>query len=410
LRLHKAGVFAGELKQKTSDIPEDGIEEKVTPNAYLQHFAKSSTGYLTTQVSFANDRFGENEFEYEVMMGLYTYDNRPISANKKKMIVAADWKFAWTSQTYGWPEVGKWSVGTYRIKVWVNDQKVGETAFYIFDDSEPASVLKSENGVKVNQLEFYESGEFFRPGLTKSPATEFARKTTRRIFWVVRGDNQLHQVRAQRPNIIGYFYKPNGILVGESANHYLVAPEVKEAVLVEGIGWDAPGNWDVGEYRFELEQDNQLIAERKITITDRFAKPQDSSAVVHYGILDAGTFAGEITIPVDDPGKIYEKKFTQDKLTYVWAELVLANNPNHTKLHTHQVRWEFIGPGGRLIGQAENDFTILPEWKVARQKASIGWDDPKKWQTGYYKVRISIDGQLERIVRFQVIAPEPIKP
>lgn len=409
LSLNKVGVFPGKHETKTAEIAEDGSVEERVATVYLQHFPQSKTAYLTTQVSFKNERFGQNEYAYEVMMGLYTYDNRPISANKKKMIVASDWQYAWTSQTYGWPEPGKWSVGTYRIKVWVDGALMGETAFYVFNDTDSAAKPDLKSRIKINQLELYEGGDFFRPGLTKSPATEFPRRTTRRIFWVVRGINELFQARAQRPNLIGYFYKPDGTLLGESSNQFLIAPEVKDIVLVEGVGWSVPGNWDVGEYRFELEQDNELISERKFSITDRFAKPKDTTAVVHYGVLDAGVFAGEVTVPEDDPGRLYGKKFEKGELTYIWAELVLANNPNHKELHSHKMHWEFIGPGGVLMGQAENDFSILPEWKIARQKASIGHDDPKKWEIGHYKVRISIDGHLERVVRFEITEPSALK-
>ena len=262
--------------------------------------------------------------------------------------------------------------------------------------------LEADSEIEIEKLDLYEGGDFFRPGLTKVPARKFSKRTTRRIYWVARGKNELHQVRAQRPNVIGYFYKPDGTLMGEAANRYLIAPEVENIVLVEGVGWQTPGNWDVGKYRFELEQDNKLVAERTFEITDRFAKPRTMARVVHYGILDSGAFAGEVTVPDDKPGRLYEKSFEAESLKYVWAELVLANNPNHEKMHSHRVRWEFIGPGGVLVGQAENDFTILPEWKTARQKASFGHDDSKKWKKGHYKVRISIDGRLERIVRFEV--------
>ena len=227
--------------------------------SYAQHFARSRTSFLTAQVTFENGRFGENEFDYEVMVGLYTYDNRPISANKKRMVVAADWKYAWTSQSYGWEEAGKWSVGTYRIKAWVNGELAGETAFYLFDDEADPEALKGEAEIDIDKLELFEGGEFFRPGLTKTAATSFSRRTTRRIYWVVRAKNRLHEVRAQHPNVIGYFYRPDGTLMGETPNRFLIAPEVKDIVLVEGIGWPTPGNWDVGTYRFELEGGRRQI-------------------------------------------------------------------------------------------------------------------------------------------------------
>ncbi len=403
LRPYRIGVFAGKADpaSKPGAADETGALVAGGPR-YAQHFARSGTGYLTAQVTFENGRFGENEFTYEVMVGLYTYDNRPISANRKMMIVAADWKYAWTSQSYGWDEPGKWSVGTYRIKAWVNGELAGETAFYVFDDKADPEVLKGEAEIDIDKLELFEGGEFFRPGLTKTAATSFSRRTTRRIYWVARAKNRLHEVRAQQPNVIGYFYRPDGTLMGETPNRFLIAPEVRDIVLVEGIGWATPGNWDAGTYRFELEQNNRLVAERKFEVVDRFQKEQIAARVVHYGIVDGGVFAGDVTLPEDDPGRVFEKVFEGGALNHVWAELVVANNPNHTEAHSHKARWEFLGPNGVLLGQAETDFTILPEWKTARQRASTGFDDPKKWVKGHYKVRVSLDGHLERVLRFEV--------
>jgi hypothetical protein len=403
LRPYRIGVFSG--KDDPARMPgaadETGAQGSGGPQ-YAQHFARSGTGYLTAQVTFENGRFGENEFTYEVMVGLYTYDNRPISANKKKMVVAADWKYAWTSQSYGWDEPGKWSVGTYRVKAWVNGELAGETAFYVFDDKADPEALRGEAEIEIDKLDLFEGGEFFRPGLTKTASTTFSRRTTRRIYWVARAKNRLHEVRAQHPNVIGYFYRPDGTLMGETPNRFLIAPEVKDIVLVEGIGWPTPGNWDVGTYRFELEQNNRLVAERSFEVTDRFQKEQATAKVVHYGMIDGGVFAGSITLPGDDPGRVYEKVFSGATLSYVWAEIVVANNPNHTEAHSHKARWEFLGPNGVLLGQVETDFTILPEWKTARQRASAGFDDPKKWVKGHYKVRVSIDGRLEKVLRFEV--------
>ncbi|MCP5120319.1 MAG: hypothetical protein GY953_56715, partial [bacterium] len=366
---------------------------------YASHFPISKARYIATQVVFENLRRGENEFEYDVTMGLYTFDNQLISAHKKKMLVAADWSFAWATQSYGWKEAGRWSVGTYRVKVWLGEEKVGEAAIYLHDDSKELPPSVAEIGVK--SLEFYEGGGFFRPGPAEQAGTKFARSKTRRIYWVLGGENKLHQVRAQRPNIVGYFYRPDGTLLGEAANRFLIAPEVKDVVLVEGIGWATPGSWEPGRYRFELEQDHRVVAEKFFEITDPFVKPRERPRVIHYGIIDAGVFAGTAAEPADEIGRKYQSEFARRDTRHVWSELVVVNNPNHTKPHAHKISWQYYGPDGALLGKTETDFMIQPEWKTARQKASFGWADPGKWKAGAYKVRIVVDGELARVVRFE---------
>ena len=57
------------------------------------------------------------------------------------------------------------------------------------------------------------------------------RSKVRRIYWVLKGANQLHGLRSQRPNVVGYFYRPDGTLLGETRNRFLIAPEIEEVVL-----------------------------------------------------------------------------------------------------------------------------------------------------------------------------------
>lgn len=416
-----AGVVAQGAKPKRASQPgvkfhavkffEHGAAATAAPTAgasegqgekrdYASTFPISTARFIGSQVVFENLRQGGGEFAYEVTMGLYSFDNQLISAHKKKMQVAADWKYTWASQSWGWPEAGRWSVGTYRIKVWVGDEKVGEAAIYLQDDSKP--LPPSVAAIAVKDLEFYEGGSFFRPGPAEQAATKFARSEVRRIYWVVRGENQLHRVRAQRPNVVGYFYRPDGTLLGEAANRFLVAPEVKDVVLVEGLGWATSGNWAPGRYRFELEQDHRVVAEKTFEVTDPFLKPRQRPQVIHYGIIDAGVFAAGEETPPDEIGRQYGSAFVRGETTFVWSELVVVNNPNHREPHSHRVSWLYYQPDGALMGQTETDFVIQPEWKTARQKASFGWAQAGKWQVGAYKLRIVIDGQLARVVRFEI--------
>ncbi len=405
LRLYRIGAFPGLSDEKPTEEAEGGEERK--PVKYAVHFPRNSAGYITAQASFVNKRYAENQFSYEVTMGLYTYDNRPISAHKKKMVVAADWKYAWITQSYGWPDAGKWTVGTYRIKVWVDGELAGESSFYVYDDEKDPKA--NENGIDIRSIEFYEGGDFFKPGLGATPAVRFPRRSTRRIYWVARGKNLRYLERAQQPRVTAYFYRPDGSLMGVAPNRYLIAPEVENAVLVEGIGWSAPGNWGPGKYRFELEQDNRIVATRSFEITDPFVKPRTKPWAVHFGILEAGLFAGGRELDEEDaPKRSYVNRFSRTERLGIWGDLVVANNPNHTEPHSHEVRWEVHGPSGLLLHGFTEPLEIQPEWKTARQTVLLGYREPGEWPEGNYKVLLSIDGNLVKVMRFRMEGPGPI--
>ena len=296
------------------------------------------------------------------------------------MVVPPEWKFAWASQSYGWVVAGRWGAGTYRVKVWLGRDKVGESAFYLDDDGK--ELPKSVAGLTLGDLEFYEAGSFFRPGPAEKAETTFARSKARKIYWVVRGTNKLHQVRAQRPNVVGYFYRPDGTLLGEVANRFLIPPEVKEAVLVEGLGWGLSGNWDPGEYRFELEQDHRVVMEKSFEITDPFLKPRVRPQVIHYGIIAAGVFAGTEAAPKDEIGRKYPSEMPAGETETLWAELVVVNNPNHKKAHAHKMSWQCYAPDGSMLSEKTSDFVIRPEWKTARQRISFEPDKAGSWEAG----------------------------
>ncbi|MFT5106921.1 MAG: hypothetical protein ACI9UA_002547 [Pseudoalteromonas tetraodonis] len=365
---------------------------------YASNFPLSSTRHVAGQIVFENLRHGEKASEYEVVVALYSYDNQLIHANKRKLVVPSEWKFAWVSQGYGWEQPGRWSVGTYRVKVWLGKEKVGDAAFYIKDDAETLAPGIAE--MSVRDVQFYEGGGFFRPGPAEEASTTFARSKARRIYWVLGGVNKLHGKRVQRPNIVGYYYRPDGTLLGEAPNRFLVPPEVKDVTLVEGLGWATPGSWEPGKYRFELEQDHRVVAEKSFEITDPFLRPRERPQVIHYGIINAGVFAGSETPPVDEIGRGYATEFSAAETDVLWAELVVVNNPNQRGAHSHKLSWQCLRPDGSLLSETETDFTIQPQWKTARQ--SVPFAGTGEWQPGAYKIRLVIDGKLARVLRFEI--------
>lgn len=401
LAFHAIKFHAGQ----GTPVPAGGGEE--TPELkYGRDFEKGSARFISAQAVFKNLRIGDREFDCKVLIGLFTFKGQLISAREKTLVVPPDWEYTWVSQSFGWPDSGKWDVGTYRVKVWLGGEKVGESAFYVRDDK--AEIASEIGELEIESLGFYEGGDHFRPGITKRPATRFPRSGARHIYWVVRGKNRLHDVRAQRPNVVGYFYRPDGTLMAEAASRRVVLPEVAEVTLVEGVGWPTAGNWAPGRYRFELEQDNKVIATRHFEITDPLIKARTQPRVNHYGLLDAGVFQEPATPPEAPVARrAYQSAFEVADAGKIWAEIVVVNSPNHTTAHTHQVAWEWIGPDGEPLAKSTGDFTIQPAWKTASRRHSFG-TDPKAtpWQVGRYKVRVSIDGTLQKVLRFTVGDPD----
>ena len=284
--------FFGHADPKGADAPPAAGEGEGRAGVkFSRQFDRSGAAFIAAQAVFKNLRVDDNEFDYKLIVGLYTFEGQLVSAAEKRLTVPPDWNYTWASQSFGWPEPGKWDVGTYRVKVWLEGAKVAEAAFYVRDDE--AVIDPGVGELDIKSLSLFEGGDAFTPGITKRPATSFARSRARRIYWVVRADNRLHRTRAQRPNIVAYYYRPDGTLMAASPSRATIAPEVADVTLMEGVGWSEPGHWEPGRYRFELELDNRVIAERHFTISDPKTKPRTRPAVVHFGLLDAGVYSAD---------------------------------------------------------------------------------------------------------------------
>ena len=179
--------------------------------------------------------------------------------------------------------------------------------------------------------------------------------------------------------------------------------------LFEGVGWPTPGNWEPGRFRFELEQDNRVIAERHFEVSDPTRKPRTRPKVVHFGLLDAGVYADSDVALEGEETKArrdYSASFVAEETGPLWAEVVVVNNPNYTTPHSHKVLWEWFAPDGGQLARSEGEFEILPVWKTASHRHYFG-EDPKAtaWEEGFYKIHVTIDGRLEKVLRFALTAP-----
>ncbi len=48
---------------------------------------------------------------------------------------------------------------------------------------------------------------------------------------------------------------------------------------------------------------------------------------------------------------------------------------------------------GNIIRQVDSRFLLEPSWTSFTTDITIGWDEPGQWQSGHYRIDLTIDGE-----------------
>lgn len=396
-RFHSLGAMVVDSGEDLSDAGSPGVEKR-----FERVFLKSELDGVRVAAFFRNEMPGEGVERVEVTLGLFDLADRPIQVKREVIPVERSWSQFVCSQRFGWSEAGRWDVGTYRMRVWLDESLRGESTFFVSaGERDPAIGVTAWT---LTEVDFFEGDNSLAVSELSEPAEEFSRRTTRGIHWMVRGRNPFFGARVWIPDFSVYVFQPDGTLMGVWRNLEAVPPEREEITLTDGFGWNEAGNWMVGEYRVEFEQGNRLVLAREFRVTDPVLEARGRPWAVHIGVAKIGVFAGEREKFPPFPENA--DFFSGEDALSLWGELVVENNPNHSMAHEHEVFWQLVGPDGEPVAGVREPFRIESGWKTARQRVLLDSRNAGEWPTGSYKLLLSIDGRTADVRRFTIGEPE----
>jgi len=257
----------------------------------------------------------------------------------------------------------------------------------------PAPLFAQEKTyLEFEFVKLFEGSYVAPPESQRDYKAQFAKSTTRYVFFLVGAKNLLYKNRTHKPEIVGRYYKPDGSLHGEGKVNVEIPPDWEKADLWGGWGWEKPGNWPVGTYRVEIWFGTKRVGENSFTIYDDRAStsPPITSVPPEQVYLEfkSVTFfeSGATDIPASQ--RQIKTDFPRSATRYINFFVLTRNLLHRNRSHKPLVRGRYFYPDGSFMGEAKVSVEIPPDWQDTNLWAGWGWDKPGNWSLGTYRVEI----------------------
>ncbi len=361
---------------------------------YKNSFSQKDTRYIWCEFQVKNLFYGVREQNLKVKYRYYKPDGSFFGEVPADFIVQLDKETASLAQGWGWETSGQWGLGNYRVDIIVGEERVGHSYFTVsknevLDTSHTLST--SESHLEYNYVRLMEGGESVNPGPDTAYGNYFPKSSTRSVYFYVNVKNKLWNIRNQKSNIHGMFYRPDGSFFGRANIAKDIPSTSQNHNLWSGWGWLVPGNWEVGKHRLEVFVDNKKVAEKNFTIFDDTER-KESPYFTQFEYTQARFYGADYNEPPVEK-RNFTTVFNKNQAKYIWCQINVNNLAYEKEAHTHKVVWRYYKPDGTLHGETSNSFEIKPSWKEAWIGSGWGWSDPGYWATGVYRVDVHIDNR-----------------
>ncbi len=235
---------------------------------YQTRFPASTTRYVFFSALGKNLLYRNRAHRPLVRGRYYKPDGSFMGEAKVEVEVPSDWESADLWNGWGWDQPGRWTPGNYRVEIWYGDSKVGEGNFTIYDDRTPTTSSGEKVYLEFESVRFYEGGSTDVPDSQRVYKNDFARGSSRYIYFQVYAKNLLYRNRSQRPFVRGRYYYPDGSFMGEAKVNVEIPSDWDKVDLWNAWGWNEPGNWSLGTFRVDIMFGDTKVAEGRFTVYD----------------------------------------------------------------------------------------------------------------------------------------------
>jgi serine/threonine protein kinase len=98
---------------------------------YSSRFAASEARYIDYELNLEFPEPGRR-VDFQVEAVYYNPDGTELTRFSADYHLEADWTTSWHAKGWGWDDPGKWSVGTYRVELYVDGQLAVSSSFEIY--------------------------------------------------------------------------------------------------------------------------------------------------------------------------------------------------------------------------------------------------------------------------------------
>ena len=292
-------------------------EGKVLPEKeqrqYSTTFAQNTARFVNFELNVRNQLYTQQDQTYHMWVRLYNPNGDLLWEDQHAWVIEADCERTWNIWAWGNAEPGRhWACGIYRVVILMDGVKFAEGSFTITKPEEsppthyilektpeekppgntdvslqrtgaPTPQPTEEKSMRaqprnwaedatskptlpwLGRLEFYESGKglYIEP-LKRRYSTHFPQQSARYInieMWTWDLNKTNHTF-----HVVCRYYKPDGCLLGETQDDWVVWFNDMRPYHCAGLGWDDPGQWKCGTYRVEILIDGVKFTEGSFTI------------------------------------------------------------------------------------------------------------------------------------------------
>jgi hypothetical protein len=270
---------------------------------YDTHFLKGSVRFIWTEVTVRNLRYQDYAHSHSIVVKYYRPDGSLEGEVKSDFTIRPEWYTAYKPCGWGADNGGTFPIGTYRVVVFMDGEKVGEDKF---------SIAASDD-YDVDSIRLFEGGYDAPAKEARVYRTSFEKSSTRYIWTELNIKNRRYQQYEHTHNITLKYYNPDGSLRGQTDHSYTVKSEWLTSWKASGWGWKTAGNWPAGTYRVVVEMDGTVVGEKAFTVEgdeEKFPEPEqvertNDSAVAWEIVNDtdstititySGSLSGTITV------------------------------------------------------------------------------------------------------------------
>jgi len=104
---------------------------RVSRRIYRETFNRRTSRYIYTEVRITNLQHRAREHKHDIIWHYYNPDGSLRGKVRRTFTVNPKWRTAWICGEWGWSNSGRWPVGTYRVKLFIDEIQVGDEKFTI---------------------------------------------------------------------------------------------------------------------------------------------------------------------------------------------------------------------------------------------------------------------------------------
>ncbi len=254
---------------KIKDLKVFGSKENLYNNVkkYRKVFDLIESTYIYCEFSFYNKLFDESDWEAKIRFVCRNKETKEqICELDKEIVIAKEQNIFYLREGWGTQDPGWWKKGTYEWEVFINEESVGKTDFYIIGGG---IVTQQFNPYfEIEEIHLFESARIGLSAKDRIYFKTFSSAITRYINIEMKLKNLRTEEDLFPLELQFQFYNDSGQQKAFMSYFKVYTDKPNTITIDTGFGADTPGYWYPDNYTLEVIFMDQMIAVIPFKVAD----------------------------------------------------------------------------------------------------------------------------------------------